>query len=114
MKTLKEVTEGRKLRAMPPRWGEGRGPWKPAEFSLRRAEKDYHDRVIARRIVYRLAKASAAETFALAHARANRQLRSALLAYTCDEAFVARAMASPAWEFAEACEYALARAGEAA
>lgn len=110
--TLTEATQGKKLRAMPPRFGDNRGPWKPAEFSLRNAERDYKDRMPVARFRWdETARAThAPELFARAHKRRHDQLRNALLAYTADAAFVERAFRSEAWEFAEANDYAMERA----
>lgn len=103
--TLTEATQGKKLRAMPPRFGDNRGPWKPAEFSLRNAEREYRNSGSTwRRAWY---NKSECETFANAHARRHDQLRNALLEYTRDPAFVANAFRSEAWQYPEANERAL-------
>jgi hypothetical protein len=114
MQTLKEATQGQKLRALPPRFGKDRGPWKPAEFSLRKAEREYKDRMPVARFRWdETANATrGTELFARAHARRHNQLRDALLEYTADPAFVERAFRSEAWQFAEANDYARERAAE--
>lgn len=107
IQTLTEATEGRKLRALPPRLGVGHGPWKPQAWTLEGAEKHYVNSWSTWRRAWN--KQNHAETFANAHAMRQKHLREALLAYTDDAAFVARAVGE-AWQFADANDYALERA----
>ena len=103
--TLTEATQGKKLRALPPRLGVGNAPWKGRAWNLADAVRDY---LRSRSTFVRAwSRPTKSETFANAHARRHKQLREAVLLYTADPAFVDRAFRSEAWQFADANDLAL-------
>lgn len=103
VKTLKEVTEGRKLRAMPPKFGKGNGPWAPREWSLRKAGNDYLNSFSA---WSRVRWETSPDLRARAVARRVDQLHKALVLYTGSVEFADRVIATPAYLYPDAQEVA--------